>query len=100
MLNALSEWCDTNYLSIDYSKINIVHFRSKPIPRSNTVFKCGDNVLEYTDCYTYLGLLLNEYLDLNVTAKMVAQSASRALGLLIAKVKLIGGVPHNVYKII
>ena len=29
--------------------------------------------------------------------KHVAQSASRALGLLIAKYKTLGGVPYNVY---
>ena len=33
----------------------------------------------------YLGLTLTEHLDYNVTAKIVAQSASRALGFLIAK---------------
>ena len=97
MLNTLNEWCNRNDLSINVSKSNIVHFRLESVPRSNFVFKCGEHVLEYSDCYKYLGLLLNENLDFNVTAKMVAQSASRALGLLIAKVKLIGGVPHNVF---
>ena len=41
--------------------------------------------------------MLNEFLDFNVTAKMVAQSASRALGLLIAKYKSAGGMPYDVY---
>ena len=44
-----------------------------------------------------LGIVLTEHLDYNVSAKCVAQSASRALGLLIVKCKLAGGVPYNVF---
>jgi len=84
-------------MDINVGKSNIVHFRTKSMPRSNVVFTCGDQVIEYVNQYKYLGLVLNEFLDLDVTAKMVAQSASRALGLLIAKVKTIGGVPYDVY---
>ena len=40
---------------------------------------------------------MTEHLDFNVTAKIVAQSASRALGLIIAKCKLAGGVPYDVF---
>lgn len=36
-------------------------------------------------------------MDFSVTAKMVAQSASPALGLVIAQCKQIWGVPYNVY---
>ena len=49
------------------------------------------------DKYTYLGITLNEFLDFNITAKAVAQSASHALGLLIAKYKCIGGMTYDVY---
>ena len=49
------------------------------------------------DRYVYLGLLLTEHLDFEKTVKYVAQSASRALGLLISKRKLVGGLPYNVY---
>ena len=45
----------------------------------------------------YLGLVLEEHLNFNVTASFVAQSASRALGLLISKYKAIGGMPYRVY---
>ena len=45
----------------------------------------------------YLGLLLHENLDFNITARTVAQSASRALGLLIAKSKALGGMPYKVF---
>lgn len=42
-------------------------------------------------------MLLNEHFDFNVTAKMVFQSANRALGFIIAKFKVIGDVPYNVF---
>ena len=49
------------------------------------------------DRHTYLGITLNEFLDYNVTAKAVAQSSSRALGLLIAKLKCMGEMPYDVF---
>ena len=39
------------------------------------------------ESYNYLGVLLDEFLDSNKTAKLLADSAGRALGSLINKVK-------------
>lgn len=97
LLNALHDWCNINDMFINRDKSKVVHFRPASMPRSDVIFKCGVNVLETIGTYTYLGIVLSEYLDFNVTAKCVAQSASRALGLLIAKCKLVGGVPYNVF---
>ncbi len=41
--------------------------------------------------------MFNEHLDKNMMAKSVAKSANRALGLLIAKCKDLGGMPHEVF---
>ncbi len=41
--------------------------------------------------------MFNEHLDKNMIAKSVAKSANRALGLLIAKCKVFGGMPHDVF---
>ena len=71
---------------------------SQSVARSSFQFKCGESPIEYTDKYKYLGLVLNEHLDYNITAKYVAQSATRALGLLISKFKQTGGMPFEVYK--
>jgi hypothetical protein len=79
-------------MTINVKKSNIVHFRSLSTPRTSFPFKCG------TDSYIYLGLALNEFLDYNFTAKFVAKAASRALGLIIAKFKQLGGMPFNVFK--
>ena len=43
-----------------------------------------------------MGLTIHECLDWNVTANVVAQSANRALGLLIAKSKALDGKPCDV----
>lgn len=81
-------------MCINENKSKIVHFR----PRTVCDFRCGDKNIAIVDRYVYLGLLLDELLNYNVTAKFVSQAASRALGLLIAKYKSLGGMPHHVYK--
>ena len=97
LMNALNDWCQTNDMIVNCSKSNIIHFRNPSVSKTNFVFKCGDITLHLVDKYTYLGLLLSGHLDFEMTAKFVAQSASRALGLLISKCKLAGGLPFNVY---
>ena len=84
-------------MTLNVNKSNIVHFRNPPVKQTDRSFKCGNSILNIVDSYTYLGVLLTEHLDFELTAKFVAQSASRALGLLIAKYKLAGGLPSNVY---
>lgn len=50
------------------------------------------------DSYKCLGLVLTEHLSYKTMADHVARSASRALGLVIAKSKAYGGMPYNCYK--
>ena len=97
MLDCLNEWCGHNSMSINASKSNVIHFRPNATQKSNHDFRCGIYNLLIADKYTYLGITLNEYLDYSLTAKAVAQSASRALGLLIAKFKCMGGMPYDVF---
>ena len=47
--------------------------------------------------YKYLGVILTEHLDYITMTKQVAQSASRALGLLIAKDKAFGGMSYDCF---
>ena len=78
-------------------KINIIHFRRPSVSRSQFKLKCGNDLLQTVGRYVYLGLLLTEHLNLDLIAKYVAQSASRALGLLISKCKFTGGLPYKAY---
>jgi len=41
--------------------------------------------------------VFNEHLDYGITVKSVAQSANRALGLLIAKCKIMRGLPYDAF---
>ena len=90
LLDVLSNWCIKNSMRINLSKTKVMHFRNQSMDKQNFQLKCCDSVIEYTGTYKYLGLVLNEYLDYSVTAKYVAQSATRALGLLISKFKQTG----------
>ena len=76
-----------NGLKINKDKSKIVHFRRLSVQRSVFNFSCGEMRLDLIQQYKYLGLILHEHLDYSITAKAVAQSASKALGLLIAKAK-------------
>ena len=64
-------------MTVNNSKSKVVHYRPVSIPRTNYA--------------------IHDHLDWNVTAKVVAQSANRALGLLIAKSKSLGGMPYSVF---
>ncbi len=83
MLSVLNGWCNDNKMVVNSDKSKIVHFRGPSVPRTTTIFRCGDLVLDIQDSYHYLGVLLTEHLDLNAMAKCAAKSASRSLGFLI-----------------
>ena len=84
-------------MTVNASKSNVVHFRPNSVSRTSSELKYGANSILITDKYTYLGITLNEFLDFTITAKTVAQSAGRALGLLIAKYKCIGGMTYDIF---
>ena len=96
-LNCLNGWCSTNGMTVNASKLNVVHFRPNSAPRINNHFVCGAQELLIMDRYIYLGITLNAFLDYNVTAKAVAQSSSRALGLLTAKFKYMDGMSYDFF---
>jgi hypothetical protein len=85
-------------MTINAGKSNVVHFRLPSMELSKYIFKCGNMNIELKNDYTYLGLILNEFLDFNLTAKIVAKSANRAVGLVMAKCQTIGGVSYDVFK--
>ena len=64
-----------------------MHFRALSQQRTENIFKCGSSSIDLIHQYKYLAVLFTEHLDLMQMAKMVEQSASRALGLLISKYK-------------
>lgn len=88
MLNTLDDWCSKFQLLINVDKSNVVHFRRIRKARSNYQFKLGKSeVLSYVSCYKYLGIIMNEHLNNKETIRVLANSAGRALGSVIAKFK-------------
>ena len=84
-------------MTVNMDKSKVMHFRNPSRQKTQFKFICSNNELDSVDKYRYLGLILNDTLDYNVTAKYVAQSATRALGLLISKFKAMGGMPYEVF---
>ena len=98
MLDILNDWCNEWKVCINADKSEIVHFRGGSVKQSSYIFSVGDRNLKTVSQYKYLGLILDEHLDFKVTADHVAKSATRALGLIIAKAKVCGGLPFNCFK--
>ncbi len=97
MLYVLKSWCDKWHMSLNTDKTQIVHFRTQSHSRTQNVFKYGDYDIKLVPLYKYLGFVLNEHLDYQLMAKVLAKSANRALGLLIAKSKVTGGMPYDIF---
>ena len=97
MLDSLSEWCGTWNFRLNGAKSKVVHFRNPSAPGTEHVFTCGDVSLEVTDKYKYLRLWLTEHLDYLLMTREIANSAHRALAVLIAKSKINGGMPFRIF---
>ena len=97
LLNELNTWCLNNEMSVNASKSKIMHFRPQSFNITQVNFFCGDQELEKVNQYVYLGLVLTEVLDYSVMAQHVANSAGRALGLVIAKFKSAGSLPFSTF---
>ena len=88
MLNVLSNWSSKWCIYVNEKKSKIVHFRKNLVNRSSFHFKCGESTLNYVTSYKYLGVTINEFLSYDDNANILAQSAGRALGGIIAKYKM------------
>ena len=69
LMFSLSLWCKANEMCVNNQKSNVVHFRPPSVDRTHVNFHCGDGAISVVNKYTYLGILLDEFLDYNVTAK-------------------------------
>ncbi len=73
----------------------IVHFCPEYMARFIFIFHLGDDPIHYVNKYMYLGLAIDEHLDYQYTAIMVAKATGCVWVLLITKVKSYGGVPYD-----
>ena len=95
MLDVVNKWCKDWGLLVNTSKSIIVHFRQKGLKVIRFPFECGNCDLNVV--YNYLGLWFTDDLNYKYIVEQVAVSVHRALDLLIAKSKCVGGFPFKCY---
>ena len=98
MFDTLNIWCRKWRLTVNPDKTKVIHFRTSTVPQSAFTFKCGEKDIEYVSSYKYLGLWINEHLNMTKTVKELAKSASRALSALYSKCLRAGGMTLNVFQ--
>ena len=97
LLNFVNAWCRKWHLKINFSKTNAKHFRNKGKNQSNFEFKVGNQNVEYTSVYRYLGVHINDYLDFSGTADTLSKAGGRALGSVISKIQNYRDVGYKTY---
>ena len=97
MLNFVAEWCSKWKMAINEDKTQIVHFRPTRKPRSDFVWKFNEHSLQLVDQYKYLGVILNEHMDFNITATSLSGAASRAVGMLRYRLKSLKECRYNTF---
>ena len=86
MLDYVSNWCNKWRLRINYTKSAFIHFRNKGKQRSDYVFHIGNKTIDYASSYKYLGVVLSDNMDFNITVDTLFNSGGRALGSMISKI--------------
>ena len=97
MLDKVYTWSRKWRIKFNAKKSNIMHIRNPHTPKSTFNFKLGPTSLIIVQQYKYLGVIVNEYVDLDVTAQVLSDSANRALGAIINKYKSINGLGYFTY---
>ena len=98
MLNLVHKWCTRWKMVINMSKSKLMHFRPKGVNRYAGTLYLGNNILEYTDTYKYLGVYLSEYMDFEQHCKLLQEAGTRALGAVIAKFKGCENISYETFK--
>ena len=93
----LHSWCRRWRILVNETKTKVIHFRCASVPRTASEFSCGQLPILIADSYKYLGLHLNEHLDMQHTIAELAKSASRALCALQSKFSFAGGMTFEVF---
>ena len=61
--DVVNEWCKDWDLKVNVEKCNVIHFRKKRTKQTRCVFKIGEQTIQITQSYKYLGVVLNEFLE-------------------------------------
>ena len=79
-ITKVNDWCKKWRLSVYCDKSNIVHFRPKKSKLMEYIFKYGSKTIDVVQSYKYLSVFVDEYLEFDITAKVLSGAAGRAIG--------------------
>lgn len=79
LIESFTQWCDSNLLSVSFSKCSIISFTRKKHPIC-WPYTIGDQPLERATVVKDLGILLDEMLSLSAHYNAVISKANRNLG--------------------
>ena len=97
MLDYVANWCKTWGMKINMTKSKVMHIRKKGTERTVYSFKIGEKLVEYVSEYKYLGVIMDEFLELTQHTDAMSGAGHRALGGLIGKYKKLGGMGYDTY---
>ena len=86
LMDKVHHWCERWRVLINTEKSKVMHFRPSRLKRSEFNFKIGENHLQITDQYKYLGVTFHEFKDFKIKADRLSTDACRALGGIISKI--------------
>ena len=93
----LSKWCKDNGVVINPNKNKSYTFRHPGKILLQMILCCGNDSIEYTDCYKYLGVEFTEQLSWAKVIESTSLKTSRAASYLIAKMRSSGAFVYTVY---
>jgi hypothetical protein len=97
MLNTLQEYCCKWRLLINTNKTQIMHFKKPSQPETDFEFQYGGNAIPKTKTYRYLGINMNNSLDIGKMVDTLGNASSRALANIISKFYKIGGLDYMTF---
>ncbi len=84
-------------IKFNEKKSNIIHYRKPNNVRTSKQFFLGECTLPVVNQYKYLSVIVNEFVNFNVTADILSVAANRALGVIISQYKHINGLGYYTY---
>ena len=63
MLDCVAAWTEKWRISLNESKTQVVHFRTKSREKTKVQFKCCNSDIDTVEGYKYLGIWFDEFLD-------------------------------------
>ena len=85
-LDVFEIYCDHWKLKINISKTKVMVI-AKGNSRISTRFNIGNNILEYVNCYKYLGIFFNNIGSFVKTKSFIAEQATKAMFALLKRIK-------------